>query len=1063
MIIDENIIDNNNTKLSIFLNKVLKLEPSTSLDIATAFFNVEGFALVKENIKTITKFRLLLGKTPELTDNKKTLGSVLLEEIKKEIEGLDLSAEKKDDVSDLIKFLEKPNIYVRLYDKNLLHGKTYIFDKLVVSGSSNFTYAGLTREGEFNTVQTGHMPVDYARKTWFDKFWNDAIDFKDELIQILKDSRFGTKEYTPFQIYIKSLYELQKDEIKAEAEEETKRDEISTVSNIELTEFQSDAVQRVYSRLKKYGSVIVADSVGLGKTYIALKVIEEFGFFRRKRYLVICPAQLKDTMWLPELKGKILPENILSQENLASEEFIEKSKRATGGHMGDIELLIIDESHNLRNPLANRWENLNSLIELITKEKGTKPKILFLTATPINNSIWDLYWQIMLLVGNDRAALIKENIPDLFVHFKEIDKKGDLSLLNDLLNELSIRRTRDYIKKEYPGALIKGKKIKFPERKLDTITYELDKAYQGMYREIAETISQKLTMAYYRILDYKKDELKTQDEILALNRMIAIGGIFKTILLKRLESSVEAFRKSVTRHISFLKKMQSYLKKGRFLSKQSYTKFLKYTITIDDDSDEDIDEIERIIISQLDKFNLADYKKEELYKDIQTDIILLEGIQDKIKNITPEKDAKLIEFKKRLIELSKKSQIIVFTYYKDTLDYIHDYLIKQNELKDINIQKISGSGSFTSKERQRIIDRLRNHEIDILLSTDVLSEGQNLQTAQTLINYDLHWNPTRMIQRAGRIDRIGSDFDTVYIYNFYPEDELEELLRLVNILQGKIIDIDQSIGLDQTVLGEKIHPKVFGIIRRIKNKDSTILDELESDVFGGGEIFYQPLKRYIKNRSIQELEKFPDGIHSGLTKKEIRAIFFYYKYEDDFHFWYLYDFNKENLIKNKTEILRYIICEESTPRVIPDFFEKVYDINQKIVRKIKETYNEIESKEKTDTQQVQWSREKSTRFLISVVREIEYEIDDYLLDFPEDDTIEKQWNETKEKLLGISITKKRLQAIRRIWKSYKKSPDWKRLIRDLSKFVSGKVIYEKEGLETFDDTKLRLIALDFIS
>ncbi|PIN79845.1 hypothetical protein COV16_02055, partial [Candidatus Woesearchaeota archaeon CG10_big_fil_rev_8_21_14_0_10_34_8] len=749
MLIEENIVDNNNVKLSVFLNKVLHLDPKTNLDIATAFFNVEGFSLVKDKLEGVTKFRLLLGKTPELTDNKQTLGKVLLKEMNKDIENLDLTKEKHDHVSDLINFLEKASVEVRIFDKNFLHGKGYFFNSVAVIGSSNFTHAGLTREGELNAVIYGKDVVGVHRENWFNKFWKESLDFKDDLITLLKNSRFGTKDYSPFHIYIKSLFELQKDELAAEHEEEEKRREKTTVSNVELTEFQGDAVQRVFSRLKKYGAVIVADSVGLGKTYIALKVLEEFGFFRRKRCLVVCPAQLKETMWLPELKGKMLSENILSQENLAAKDFMDKAKRATGGHLEEVELIIVDESHNLRNQLSNRWENLNTLIEFITKEKGEKPKILFMTATPINNSIWDLYSQILLLVGNDNAIFIKENIPDLFVHFKEIDKKGNPALLNDLLNEISIRRTRDYIRKEYPDATVNGKKIKFPERKLETINYKLEETYKGMYKEIAEIISQKLTMAYYNILRYKKEELQTQEEILALNRMIAIGGIFKTILLKRLESSIEAFRISVTHHIKFLNIMMKYLENGKLLSKQAYTKFIKYVLSTDDDSEEEPEEVQKEILAQLEKFNLKNYDKETLFKDIKTDIKLLKTILDKIKDLTPDKDAKLLEFKAKLLKLHKKSQIVVFTYYKDTLNYVYDYLSKQKEFKNINLQNISGSGSFTPKERQKIIEKFKNKEIDILLSTDVLSEGQNLQTAQILINYDLHWNPTRMIQRAG--------------------------------------------------------------------------------------------------------------------------------------------------------------------------------------------------------------------------------------------------------------------------------------------------------------------------
>ncbi|MBU2589807.1 MAG: hypothetical protein KKB39_03515 [Nanoarchaeota archaeon] len=1062
MMIEENIVDNNNVKLSVFLNKVLHLDPKTNLDIATAFFNVEGFSLVKEKLKGVTKFRLLLGKTPELTDNNQTLGKVLLKEINKDIECLDLTKEKHDHVSELINFLDKVNVEVRIFDKNFLHGKGYFFNSVAVIGSSNFTYAGLTREGELNAVISGKDVVGVHRENWFNKFWKESLDFKDELITLLKNSRFGTKDYSPFLIYIKSLFELQKDELAAEHEEEEKKREKTIVSNVELTEFQDDAIQRVFSRLKKYGAVIVADSVGLGKTYIALKVLEEFGFFRRRRCLVICPAQLKDTMWLPELKGKMLSENILSQENLAAKDFMDKAKRATGGHLEEVELIIVDESHNFRNQLSNRWENLNTLIEFITKEKGEKPKILFMTATPINNSIWDLYSQILLLVGNNNATFIKENIPDLFVHFKEIDKKGNPTLLNDLLNEISIRRTRDYIRKEYPNATVNGKRIKFPERKLETINYKLKETYKGMYKEIAEIISQNLTMAYYNILRYKKEELQTQEEILTLNRMIAIGGIFKTILLKRLESSIEAFRISVKRHINFLNTMMSYLEKGKLLSKQAYTKFIKYVLSTDD-SEEDPEEIEKEILTQLEKFNLKNYNKEDLFKDIKIDIKLLKIILDKIKDLTPDKDAKLLVFKDKLLKLHKKSQIVVFTYYKDTLNYVYNYLSKQKEFKNINLQNISGSGSFTPKERQKIIEKFKNKEIDILLSTDVLSEGQNLQTAQILINYDLHWNPTRMIQRAGRIDRIGSVYDKIYIYNFFPEDELEELLRLVNILQNKIINIDKSVGLDQTVLGEKIHPKVFGIIRRLKDKESSVLDELEADVFGGGEVFYQPLKTYLKKSSMKELESLPDGIHSGLIKKGIRGIFFYYKYEKDFHFWYLYDLELRKPIKNKTEILQFISCKETEKRAIPNFFEEVYDINKIIQKDIEETYKNIESKEKIDTQQVFWTKEKSKKFLISLVKEIDQELEDYLLDFPEDNALEKEWDKTKEKLVGINLTKKRLQILRGIWKGYKNSPNWKKLIKDVTNFVSDKLVYEKESLDEFDEKKLRLIALDFIS
>src|SRR3989338_10767560 len=231
------------------------------------------------------------------------------------------------------------------------------------------------------------------------------------------------------------------------------------------------------------------------------------------------------------------------------------------------------------------------------------------------------------------------------------------------------------------------------------------------------------------------------------------------------------------------------------------------------------------------------------------------------------------------------------------LDYIFEKVSKDPSFLKIRIEKISGRVT-SGKRRSEIVNSFMSGNIDILMSTDVLSEGMNLQKARYLINYDLHWNPTRMIQRAGRIDRIGSPYPKIFVYNFFPEEELEELLKLVEVLQNKIIDIDKSVGLDQTILGEEIHPKVFGIIRRIKGKDSRLFAELERDAFGGCEKFYQPLKDFLKKKALEELEKIPYGVYSGLEKNKIMGIFFYYKYGNDFHFWYLYDISTGSIMTN---------------------------------------------------------------------------------------------------------------------------------------------------------------------
>jgi len=1091
MNIPKEIIDNSNGNTLIsFLRDMLDSIPETNIDIATAFFNIQAYALLKENLHSVTAFRLLLGSQPMFESNR-ILGNELLQQIKSEVEHFDLTKESHELVSDFISFLKRDNVQVRLF-KKFLHGKAYIFDNVIVIGSSNFTSAGLTRYGELNTWKQESQAV-YTKKEWFEKFWDEADDFKEELIKLLEKSRFGSREYTPYEIFIKSLYELQKDAI---SEEEFKTPDGRPPSKVNLAQFQKDAILRVLSRLKKYGCALIADSVGLGKTWIAKKILEEIGYYQRSNILVICPAQLRG-MWQKELKNIDVKENILSQEELAAEDYLEKSKKILGNKFTTLKLIVVDESHNFRNPLTNRWENFFTLVNDNIAQGSNKPFIIFMTATPINNTIWDLYWQIMLLTLMDRSAFIKENIPDLFTFFKEVDKKQDPTLLNDLLNELSIRRTRNYIKDNYeeayilremPDGEVIEQKVIFPDRKLKNISYELDASYKGMYKEISNCISlgkesdetkrkcifcstendnhltkcQKcgkpleLNMAYYKILEYKKEKELSIQEKLALGRMIAIGGIFRTILLKRLESSVEAFRISINNHIKFLQNLPKFIKQGKLLRKES---FRKYILFQDDQLDVDS------FIEELESFNVDDYEIELFNKDVKQDVELLNKILEKVDTITAAEDSKLNELKKRLLQLSKQGQIVLFSYYADTLNYIYNEISNSKEFDNLSIEAVSSSGetSKTSSKREDIKDRFIEKDIDILMSTDVLSEGQNLQSAKFLINYDLHWNPTRMIQRAGRIDRIGSPFNEIYIYNFFPENELEELLSLVQSLQNKIKDIDLSIGLDQSILGEEIHPKVFGTIKRIQAGDESVLDELEYETFGGGEKFYQPLKKYLKEKSIEEIKKLPFGIFSGLKKEEPSGIFFYYKYQDDFHFWYFYDLQSNELVKNKSEILSHICCEKDENRVIPSFFEKVYDVNKIVVSNIEETYREYEQSKNQDTAFKELSKNRGSKFIISMTQEIELQITEYLYDFPNDKQHAYIWDGVLRKLSRLKYTKKRLSEIRKMWQKYKQTADWKLLVETLDAYSENKILKETVDVKPFDINLLQLVTIDFIS
>lgn len=564
------IIDNNKLKLFDELNNILKEQKS--LDVASAYFNIAGFQLIKDSLSDAQKFRLLIGTSPQTDEKKPDIfqpEQLYKKKFREDLEEELFEKDKKESVVSLIELLRNPDWEVRLYDKGFLHGKAYIFEKLAIVGSSNFTYSGFTSNTELNAV-LDEAHSRYIREEWFERLWEESRDFKGELIKILDESKFGTKEYPPYQIFIKSLYELQKEDILFDYDTPS----ALPSSEVDLANFQDDAVKRIYSRLKTYNGVLIADSVGLGKTWIAKKVIEDFGFYRRRRFIVICPASVDESLWRPALKDIGVSENIIHQEELGRENFdFGELERKLNFKLEDIALFVVDESHNFRNPFSNRYEGLFTLIEKASIRY--KPKILLLTATPMNNTHWDLYFQLMLLAQNNKRAFFKEGIFDIERQFKKADK-GDISQLADILQIISIRRTRQYIKDNYPDAKYKDEssvwtKIEFPERELNEINYSLDETYQGLYHQIADKIEKELNLAYYRLEEYrtvgKKDEME-------LGRMKALGGILQTLLLKRLESSVEAFRKSIKTQIDFLQLLKMYLKKGRSSERSSIINIL---------------------------------------------------------------------------------------------------------------------------------------------------------------------------------------------------------------------------------------------------------------------------------------------------------------------------------------------------------------------------------------------------------------------------------------------------------------------------------------------------------
>ena len=392
---------------------------------------------------------------------------------------------------------------------------------------------------------------------WYETQWADSSDFKEELIDLLDSSKFGTKEYTPYEVYMKALLEYFRDELGEDSPELGR-------SAVDLAEFQDDAVKKARRILARYDGVLIADSVGLGKTWIGKKLLEDFAYHRRQKALVVCPASLRG-MWRKELAGATIAAEVVGMEALGRDEFDIRK-------YGDCDVILMDESHNFRNDKSNRYLALDSIIQLNggRGRDGEHKKLILLSATPINNDLYDLASQIRLFTQNQPDYFREAGIGDFNAYFRRArrlaNNEGQAAgvVLFNLLEEIMVRNTRPYIKAAYPNATINGKQVVFPHRTLHTVSYSLGSTYGGLYDEIVAAIDD-LSLAPYKLeADRKKSAVRDEQEHeWETGREMALVGIFKTRFLKRLESSIEAFRLSLKRALTFEETYRDYLLDGR--------------------------------------------------------------------------------------------------------------------------------------------------------------------------------------------------------------------------------------------------------------------------------------------------------------------------------------------------------------------------------------------------------------------------------------------------------------------------------------------------------------------
>ncbi|MBI4492826.1 MAG: helicase [Chloroflexi bacterium] len=1111
------VIDNETHRLADVLNAILAEHAGKSLDVATAYFNVQGFRLLQNGLVGLASFRLLLGDEP-IEGADIGLRPRAASALRRELDAAAFSEQTLRAVEELIAFLRRPSVAVRAYQGGFLHAKAYLFygdrptagwDRFrpvaAIVGSSNFTGPGLSSNRELNLAHKAVVSEDeledelaaslwperpYAQQSfaereqkrlwkssvgaraiadldaWFERQWAASRDFKDELIELLDASKFGTKEYTPYQVYMKALFEYFRDDLGGEAGSAITR------SAVDLAEFQEDAVKKARKILARYDGVLIGDSVGLGKTWIGKKLLEDHAYHLRQKALVVCPASLRK-MWSDELHEATISATILSQEELGRADF-------DPNPYGDADILLIDESHNFRNKVAQRYENLERLVSLNggRGRDGQRKKIILLTATPINNDLFDLYHQINLFTRGDRSYFAAAGIGDLqryFINARRDSRNGDggVALFN-LLEEVVIRRTRPFIRKAYPNAVIRGQPVRWPERRLKTVNYDLEATYGGIYDRIVDAIDG-LRLAPYRLETFKKAGVK-RDEF-EEGREEALVGIFKSRYLKRFESSVAAFHVSVRRALEFLKTFESYVLDGRLLDSASFHKAMRYLEREDAEDDatpssvaEELDAHEeaRAFLASLPALDHSQYDLRRLHEALQHDIDALTEVWHEIKDITPARDAKLLRLRDLLGTELRGQKVLLFTYYKDTARYLYRELggekgeAWRSSVGNPQVRRMD-SGAPT-QERSRLIEAFAPQangrptlagtpaEVDILISTDVLSEGQNLQDCGVVVNYDLHWNPTRMVQRAGRVDRLLSPHEIVWIYNMFPDEGLEKLLRLVESLNRKITDIDRTGFLDASVLGETVHPRNFNTLRRIREEDGAVIEEQEQFAeLASNEFLLQQLRALLDAGRRQALEQLPDGIHSGLAREGARGIFFYFTAPASGggreHFWRYHDLREKRILDNRFLIANLIACAPDTPRVVGD--ADVFAIQEKVIEHILAQVREQRAIEEAP----------------SILDPVQQTVATVLRGYLNHPNVNRQEARRLIQALALPLPNVHVKALKSAYQAFARTKDVERLIATLQGLPLGDGLAprsDRQAARPISREDLHLVCFDFV-
>lgn len=862
-------------KVAAFLSD--RITSGSRLSVVSAYFTIYAYDALSHQLDQVEYLNFLFGEPrfiasldPEKTDKKA---------FQIEDEGLELSSRlRQKEVARRCAEWIRSRVDIRsVRQANLLHGKLYHIDdgrrEHALVGSSNFTRRGLGLAATSNIELNLIVDSDRDRtdlKEWFDGIWGDdalVADVKEDVLRYLEQLYVN---HAPEFIYFKTLYHVFEDFLSGQEADAALFDRTAIIDTEiwkALFDFQKDGVKGAIHKIDSHNGCILADSVGLGKTYSALAVIKYYEL-RNHRVLVLCPKKLRDnwTVYLAQNNSELNPflNDRFSYTVLSHTDLSRDSGRVDGIDLatlnwGNFDLVVIDESHNFRNNTKGKYDEEGNLIRKSRYDRlmddiigaGVKTKVLLLSATPVNNDLKDLRNQIYFVTERQDAAFshsfgiqsIKETLSTaqrIFTEWARRPGEKDARDLLDrlsagfftLLDELTIARSRKHIQKYYRGSMTQIGE--FPKRKKpEAVFSDIDLkdrflSYDRLNDEIDKYQLSLYNPSRYVLAPFKAHyELDKVSNFSQENRERFLIGMMKVNFLKRLESSVHSFAITMKRTVAKIEDLEARLKDFQ-KHRDARAIALQGNFFIDADDDEEL--AEAFQVGTKLKYDMAHMDVVAWLHDLVRDKQQLSLLADTAQAVDAARDAKLAELKKR-IEYKvrhptintlgeENRKVIVFCAFADTAAYLYKELEAwaRNTL-GIHIALVSGGtcpnrstfgqAEFShilvnfaprAKQRTKMKSMPQDGEIDLLIATDCISEGQNLQDCDYLINYDIHWNPVRIIQRFGRIDRIGSPNQSIQLVNFWPTPDLNKYINLKNRVEARMALVDIAATAEDNIL-----------------------------------------------------------------------------------------------------------------------------------------------------------------------------------------------------------------------------------------------------------------------